>query len=190
LSEGWPAIIRHAQGRVKQSKATSRGKTRWLSFASAIVEARLEQYRVILQEAGDQWERSKLDGMERASDFGRPGRPINPRTKKPMGRATMKLVKVKETVTRTGRLGEPRYLHVALDCLKEMSKLEGLYPEKVTRVKGMTTSSSQDFWDMLAVAVQGADEDPIEEEIKRAELEHQQAVAAPAVEQADGDGHE
>jgi len=138
------------------------------------VEQWVLRYQGIYEEAWEEYLRSKNPAMERVEELSKPWRPKDPKTGKLMGKDVKKLVKVRETVTTTGRLGDSRYLDVMIACLKEIAKLKAWYPEKVRTLKGtgMTVPGQdqvdQRFWDMLAGAVKEV-EDPIEARIAEAE---------------------
>jgi len=106
------------------------------------------------------------------------------------GRSRMAPVRKVEQRTAKGQAGDPRFLERVAWCVETRLKLMGLL-RPGSQVNVNAPPSSQEFWDALAgVTAQGEIPDEIEERIRRAELEHRQAVAAPAVEQPDGDGDE
>jgi predicted transcriptional regulator len=105
----------------------------------ALVKARIDQLYEIMVEAWEEWERSKHGVTKVVQEHGRVIKPGKDKDKpgKKKGKATNttdpdpqvradQLALIRETVTKEGRLGDPRYLTVIRECLKDISQLEGL----------------------------------------------------------------
>ena len=127
-----------------------------VSSRAELVQEKLAQYKDILQEAWEEWERSKADTFRKVEEL---IKPFKPKRKEGDGEDADestplelsdedrdRLIKVKETITTEGRLAEVAFLKVIADCLKAERDLLGLdEPKKVDS----NSTVNQFNWDML-----------------------------------------
>lgn len=130
--------------------------------AESLLATKLEEIRGMKEQLWEQWERSKLD-LERITQK---------RSKKPdridkdgseiEGAESLEVTKMRE-----GRLAMAAYMDQIRDLIDMECKLHGLYPERVTTIKGSMTSTNVTFdWDAFAREGELDSPDEIEEKIK------------------------
>lgn len=125
-----------------------------------LVAEKKAQYRDILQEAWNEWEKSKQDAQRKVEEL---IKPFKKRGEEDDDESTPlelsdedrdHLIKVKEIITTEGRIAEVAFLKIIADCLKAERDLGGLdEPKKVDS----NSTVNQFHWDLLQQVPLAAD---------------------------------
>lgn len=175
-----PATISNDYRAVMEELKESRHKD-----SEAIIAQQIAQHQEIIWENWRAWERSKEDAVrtvvneepERECAICSGSGKVRGKDKKSKpcfkceGKGTLGGI-VGTTTVREGRLPEVSYLRVIVDCMKEIAKLENLYPPEKREVSANVVN-----WDVFA---QGIPEGPVDDVI---EAEIVKALPAPKQEE-------
>jgi hypothetical protein len=133
-----------------------------------LIGEKLLQYAEIKKEAWEAWEKSKLDAEEETTEEF----------------TSAKYSNTKTISKKSGRCGDPNFLKIICQCMKEECELQCLYPAK--EIKGTVTSNVIN-WDALVANIpdEGEIPDRIEQVIREA-MEPQKLEPLGEPEEPDG----
>lgn len=129
---------------VKQLREEATGEIKEL------IALKLEEYAEVKREMWEAWEKSKANQEERVEE----------------DIANNRGGQTKTSVKERGSCGDPKFIAIIMECLKQESNLQALNPAK--EIRGSLTTSIN--WDVLAqgIPLDGPVPDEVEAEIRKA----------------------